>query len=324
MFNSDAGSSKGISDSVLQSVSIYDAARQADIQPWANMECFQLGRGLQLSTVDCLDLGDQQIVRERQLAPIQKLGITPANFCTVSCCTFDPGFRFSQLGTSSAATMFFMPEQTEFDIYVPTGVQTAYVSLKQDALLDALRTLSPEQWECTPEQLQLFQAVQQSALKTLINQWLLMADSLRSPSGSVDDNLLLHSIAHITAAAAQNTAYPPLTERVQAFTVYRLARAFIADHLELDVVPTVVDICRVIGVSERSLQYAFRAYVEMSPLAYLRLCRLNRARATLRAADPHSTSVTTVAVRFGFLHLGRFSVDYKKIFAESPSATLAS
>lgn len=308
----------------LQSVTIYDASQQADLQPWANMECYQLGRGSQLSKVDCLDLGRQQIVRERQFAPIQKLGITPANFCTASYCTPNPGFRFSELGTSTADSMFFIPEQTEFDIYVPAGVQTAYVSLKQDELIDALRTLNPEQWECTPEQLQLFQATQQNALKFLIKQWLLMADSLHSPSGSVDDNLLLHSVAHITAAATQNNSQPPFVERARAFAAYRLARAFIADHLELDVVPTVVDICRTIGVSERSLQYAFRAYVEMSPLSYLRLCRLNRARATLRAADPHSTSVTAVAMRFGFLHLGRFSVDYKKIFAESPSATLAS
>lgn len=76
-------------------------------------------------------------------------------------------------------------------------------------------------------------------------------------------------------------------------------------------------------MSERTLQYAFKVYVDMSPLAYLRGCRLNRARAVLRASDPGAVTVTEVAMRLGFLHLGRFSTDHRKLFGEAPSETLS-
>src|SRR5690606_11635046 len=36
------------------------AADQAAMQPWIEMECYQLGRGNTLAKMDCLDLGTQQ------------------------------------------------------------------------------------------------------------------------------------------------------------------------------------------------------------------------------------------------------------------------
>ena len=112
-------------------------------------------------------------------------------------------------------------------------------------------------------------------------------------------------------------------ERARAFHICKAARAFVDDRLATDKVPTIVDICMSVGVSERTLQYAFRVYVHMSPLAYLRMCRLSRVRETLLASEPQNTTVTAVAMRYGFLHLGRFSLDYKRAFHEAPSATLA-
>jgi len=43
----------------------------------------------------------------------------------------------------------------------------------------------------------------------------------------------------------------------------------------------------------------------------------------LANADPEEASVKSVAIRHGFFHLGRFARDYKSLFGESPSMTLA-
>lgn len=80
------------------------------------------------------------------------------------------------------------------------------------------------------------------------------------------------------------------------------------------------DMARVAGVSARTLQDAFKRYVGISPTAYLRDVRLHRVRAELTNATSQ-VSVTEVASRWGFTHLGRFSAAYRQRFGESPSQT---
>ena len=60
----------------------------------------------------------------------------------------------------------------------------------------------------------------------------------------------------------------------------------------------------------------------MSPTRYLWLRRMHLARRALRRADPAMTTVTEIASNCGFWELGRFSVAYRALFGESPSAAL--
>ena len=82
------------------------------------------------------------------------------------------------------------------------------------------------------------------------------------------------------------------------------------------------ELCEASGVSERTLQYAFKQVLGMSPVTYLNRLRLHRVRRTLRAADQASTTVTDVALRWGFWHISDFSRAYKRCFGELPSDTL--
>ena len=86
--------------------------------------------------------------------------------------------------------------------------------------------------------------------------------------------------------------------------------------------PYISELCEVASVSERTLQYAFHNILGMSPLTYLHRLRLHRARDELRNAEHRSTTVTNVAMNWGFWHFGEFSRSYKNCFGEVPSATL--
>ncbi|MEU7591376.1 AraC family transcriptional regulator [Micromonospora sp. NPDC049230] len=99
----------------------------------------------------------------------------------------------------------------------------------------------------------------------------------------------------------------------------RRARTLIADHHGEAL--TVGDVAEALRVSVRTLQDCFRRELRTTPTAYLRACRLDAAQRSLRAAEP-GVSVTTVALRHGFVHLGRFATEYRSRFGESPSATL--
>lgn len=84
----------------------------------------------------------------------------------------------------------------------------------------------------------------------------------------------------------------------------------------------VTDMCKAAGVSERTLEYAFKAVLGLTPVAYLIRLRLHRVRQALLVAPPGSTTVSAEALRWGFWHFGEFSRAYKDCFGELPSETL--
>lgn len=100
----------------------------------------------------------------------------------------------------------------------------------------------------------------------------------------------------------------------------RRAREYIEANLAEAI--TVNDIAAAAGLCVRSLQAAFHRHTGASPMAFLRERRLEAVHRELCAAWP-GTTVTDVALRYGFGHLGRFAASYARKFGETPSATLA-
>jgi AraC-like DNA-binding protein len=103
------------------------------------------------------------------------------------------------------------------------------------------------------------------------------------------------------------TVLPRHVRKVEQYLREHVSEPICADQLAL-----------LAGVSLRSLYAGFKQYCGVSPMHYLRNLRLERARESLRA-DPDA-SIATVAMHWGFTHLGRFSYEYKQRFGESPSA----
>ena len=76
------------------------------------------------------------------------------------------------------------------------------------------------------------------------------------------------------------------------------------------------------GVTERSLQRAFRELVGVSPKQYLLAHQLSGVHRALRAADPLRSRVADAANEWGFWHMGQLAADYRRHFGERPSETL--
>ncbi len=84
---------------------------------------------------------------------------------------------------------------------------------------------------------------------------------------------------------------------------------------------TLGELVAISGVAGRTLFKHFRAFKGMGPMTYLRRIRMDCAREALAAADPGDT-VTAIALRWNFHELGRFAGAYRRIYGETPSATL--
>lgn len=86
---------------------------------------------------------------------------------------------------------------------------------------------------------------------------------------------------------------------------------------------SVAELCLALGISARSLEYAFRDFCGLTPHQYIHLQRLRAARRALRESERSRGAVKAAAYGAGFRQLGRFSVQYRQFFGESPTDTLA-
>ncbi|UXA20472.1 helix-turn-helix transcriptional regulator [Mycobacterium sp. SMC-4] len=132
-------------------------------------------------------------------------------------------------------------------------------------------------------------------------------------------------LAAAVLSALPNTAVtePTAVDRNDATPLLlRRAMAYLDSHADRDIALT--DIAEAIHVTPRALQYMFRRHLGLSPMAYLRKVRLAHAHRDLLRADPGTTSVQTVASRWGFPHTGRFAARYRRSYGRTPSETLRS
>lgn len=85
----------------------------------------------------------------------------------------------------------------------------------------------------------------------------------------------------------------------------------------------VVLLAREAGISLRTLEEAFADVFGCTPTAYSRQLRLELVHRRLARATRAETTVTQVAMEFGFTHLGRFAGAYRESYGVNPSETLA-
>jgi len=131
------------------------------------------------------------------------------------------------------------------------------------------------------------------------------------------ENALVHAMI---ACLTENASTPDtFGGRCHATVMARFERALAAESKR----PLyLAEICTATGVSERTLRTCCHEHLGMGPMRFLWLRRMHLARHALQMADPKTTSVTAVAVDHGFWELGRFSIAYRSLFGELPSATL--
>lgn len=135
---------------------------------------------------------------------------------------------------------------------------------------------------------------------------------------AVHQEILLLALLEIVHEERPNTQVTP------SYQHRRQVVDCIREHLQVCQAPpvTLMELCKIANVSQRTLQYSFTSILGISPSRFLRMTRLNRVRRRLAAADGRTT-VTEVASDWGFYHLGQFAQDYRQLFGESPSDTLA-
>ena len=82
--------------------------------------------------------------------------------------------------------------------------------------------------------------------------------------------------------------------------------------------PSLKELEDLLGISARAIQYKFKKELSKTPFQYIEEQKLLKAFEMIQAYKREKT-VTHVAEDLGLLHLGRFSIKFKKRFGLSPS-----
>lgn len=143
-----------------------------------------------------------------------------------------------------------------------------------------------------------------------------------------DHPLVLAALMEVIATTALTTfpnstmtaSYWPGPGRVATAAVRR-AVEFIDEHPGEPI--GLAEIAAAAGTTGRAVQLAFRRHLDLTPLAYLRRVRLERAHRDLEDAEPgDGATVSGIAARWGFGHPGRFGHAYQQRYGVPPSRTL--
>jgi AraC family ethanolamine operon transcriptional activator len=138
-----------------------------------------------------------------------------------------------------------------------------------------------------------------------------------APSGRRIEEECLRRLAGLLARANDDRTACQPSNRAR---LVRRAEDYLRAHLEHPL--SVLDLCRELGASERTLHYAFQQDRGLSPMAYVQALRLNAVRQELKAAAAGTATVHVIAQRWGFFHSGEFASAYRRLFGELPSQTL--
>ncbi|MEB3964319.1 AraC family transcriptional regulator [Streptomyces kunmingensis] len=153
------------------------------------------------------------------------------------------------------------------------------------------------------------------------------AEDALTPRGLIGQELMadpLHeALLNGLLLAAHHPYREELTRPVAPSRPAPIKRAIDAMEAHPEHPFTVTALAEISGVGIRRLQQGFRQHVGMSPMDYLRRTRLARAHEELRAKETGQATVTDVAYRWGFTHLGRFAGAYRQRYGVTPSTTLA-
>ena len=213
-----------------------------------------------------------------------------------------------------------LPTGSGADLVTPDLAGSEAMVVSEARFVEMTEVLCPTPKSVRPDGMAVIQG-DTARLHALRNAVLaLIAHPEWDPRHEYTSNLLAETIAWMGHSSSQwrperllvNGARTPVAKRAQEFIEAHYREAV-----------RIEDLCRVTGVGVRTLQRCFREYFGLTISEYLKALRLDAARRDLAATLPAQDSVTTVALRHGCAHLGRFSLEFRERFGESPRETLA-
>ncbi|PLP99420.1 helix-turn-helix domain-containing protein [Cupriavidus pauculus] len=287
---------------------------------WMQMQYDQLDRGSFAGRFRMLRTAQSLVVAEMQNRTVLKQQHSPPGYCTISLVRRVAGRGRCGLDTLSGQSIGFMPGARDYEVQLPPS-EILYFGFDESRLVRAADVMGHTLPGHGKRPIFL-DGLDAASLTNMADTLLWLPNNLGNDAAAnvnrayLDDAVLARALDILVHTPSDGT-------RLHALGAQRItqrARALIDDSPHEPW--TVLTLCEALHVSRPTLQRAFLQMYDMSPLAWLRIRRLNGARRALQAGRGSTATVSAIAMHWGFFHLSRFAKDYQKLFGELPSKTL--
>ncbi|MCY1212064.1 Helix-turn-helix domain protein [compost metagenome] len=315
-----------LSDASYSTTETSDVFQQAEcLQKW-QQKYIQIGKGAFSGRLKELSLGEIQLFRESMNKAVDEQGRPWENSFAIGVPVelTGEGYWCGDLLTKNSVFSLKPNSELKFrtpdysDIFVAV-LDLEYLQHYSDLVEETSphRILTLDGVEKVPEQLSdTFRSSFHSVLHAIESNPSVLNSGL-SQRTLLND--LMHNIFSALVVLNRIEAHNQ-KQSVHRYIVER-AREFILSRK--DQPPTILEICQELKISRRTLHYGFIKVLGINPVTFLRYLRLNGARKDILSSSDHLT-ISEIAARWGFWHMGMFSSYYKQLFGEPPSTTLKS
>jgi AraC-like DNA-binding protein len=147
---------------------------------------------------------------------------------------------------------------------------------------------------------------------------------LRQPGEHLDQEGLSNLLAAVISWIADSNGQSR-PERLRVYRARRRVAKLTEEYIEENYADPIhmEDICGETGVGVRTMQRCFREYFDVTITDYILSVRLHNAYRELATTHGPQETVTRIALRHGFSHLGRFSISFRHRYGTSPNEVLA-
>jgi len=137
----------------------------------------------------------------------------------------------------------------------------------------------------------------------------------------INTELLYHHILSIYANALDHTKDISPLKRDESLLLSKKILKYLRDHADQPL--QMIELTALTGKSERTIERIFKKHFGIAPYAYLKIHRLHLIRNKLfNARGSIAINIGDIAMENGFIQMGYFGSEYKKLFNETPSQTL--
>lgn len=291
------------------------------LRPW-ELLCRPLARGAFRHTVKALRTAEFILYRERFDMPVDVIGISPKDTVVLGApITIGRGAYYWHTPYSDNILPSSLPGPLDVTLAAGHFHQVAVVNLTflraslPEEVLDRLLATIRSRFVSVPENVMRRYLAWGRNLLHIAEQ-----DPSVFENPSVVATVREELLQHLSCIAGQLT---PVCDR-SGYAPRSRGLLKVLESMRHDLTGSfrMAELCRVAGISERSLQYAFRETFNMTPNQFMKRRRLHAVRQALVTENENTATVTQLATRHGFYELGRFSVEYRRLFGEFPSASL--